>query len=55
MEASTGKLEQYLLIAKSVKGAGAAKLVQDATAAAGVYVFSELLELPSIAEVRCLS
>lgn len=48
------KLEPYLLIAKSVKGAAAAKLVQDATAATGVFVFSELLELPNIQEVCIL-
>ncbi|KAI0321474.1 hypothetical protein OF83DRAFT_1099364 [Amylostereum chailletii] len=45
------KLEPYLLMAKSARGAAAAKLVQDATSASGVYVFSELLEMPSIAEV----
>ncbi|EJD54954.1 hypothetical protein AURDEDRAFT_109484 [Auricularia subglabra TFB-10046 SS5] len=38
-------------MAKSVKGAGAAKLVQDATAAPGVFVFGELLELPSVSEL----
>ena len=53
MESSIGKLEPFLLMAKSAKGAAAAKLVQDATAAPGVYVFSELLELPTIAEVLC--
>lgn len=45
------KLEPFLLIAKSVKGAAAAKLIQDATSAPGVFVFSELLELPNIQEV----
>ena len=44
------KLEPFLLMAKSAKGAAAAKLVQDATAAPGVYVFSELLAQPSIQE-----
>ena len=48
------KLEPFLLIAKSVKGAAAAKLIQDATAAPGVFVFSELLELPNIQEVCTL-
>ncbi|KAK2459800.1 hypothetical protein APHAL10511_008232 [Amanita phalloides] len=38
-------------MAKSARGAAAAKLVQDATAAPGVYVFSELLEQPSIQEL----
>lgn len=47
------KLEPFLLMAKSVKGAAAAKLIQDATSAPGVFVFSELLELPNIQEVHC--
>ncbi|KAF7784845.1 hypothetical protein Agabi119p4_1010 [Agaricus bisporus var. burnettii] len=45
------KLEPFLLIAKSVKGAAAAKLIQDATSAPGVFVFSELLEFPNIQEL----
>ncbi|KZV77434.1 hypothetical protein PENSPDRAFT_678999 [Peniophora sp. CONT] len=52
MESSVGKLEPFLLMAKSAKGAAAAKLVQDATAAPGVYVFGELLEVPSIANLK---
>jgi len=49
--AYTAKLEPFLLMSKSAKGAGAAKLVQDATAANGVYVFAQLLEVPNIREV----
>ncbi|KAG6888186.1 hypothetical protein C0992_009401 [Termitomyces sp. T32_za158] len=45
------KLEPYLLMAKGLKGAAAAKLIQDATSAPGVFVFSELLELPNIQEL----
>jgi COP9 signalosome complex subunit 7 len=45
------KLEPFLLMAKSAKGAAAAKLVQDATSAPGVFVFSELLEMPNVQEV----
>lgn len=45
------KLEPFLLIGKSMKGAAAAKLISDATSAPGVFVFSELLELPNIQEV----
>ena len=45
------KLEPFLLMSKAAKGAGAAKLVQDATAAPGVFVFAELLEQPNIQEV----
>ena len=48
----SAKLEPFLLMAKSLKGAAAAKLIQDATSAPAVFVFSELLELPNIQEVR---
>jgi len=48
----SAKLEPFLLMAKSLKGAAAAKLIQDATSAPGVFVFSELLELPNIQEVH---
>ena len=50
----TSKLEPFLLISKSAKGAAAAKLIQDATSAPGVFVFAELLELPNIQEVHNL-
>lgn len=49
----SAKLEPFLLMAKSAKGAAAAKLVQDATAAPGVFVFSELLEMHNVQEVCC--
>lgn len=49
---SAGKLEPFLLMAKMAKGPAAAKLVHDATAANGVFVFAELLEMPNIQEVR---
>jgi COP9 signalosome complex subunit 7 len=45
------RLEPFLLMAKSAKGAAAAKLIQDVTSAPGVFVFTELLELPNIQEV----
>ncbi|EMD41449.1 hypothetical protein CERSUDRAFT_110025 [Gelatoporia subvermispora B] len=45
------KLEPFLLMSKSAKGAAAAKLIQDATSAPGVFVFGELLELPNIQEL----
>lgn len=50
----TLKLEPFLLMSKSAKGAAAAKLVQDATAAPGLFVFAQLLELPNIKEVICV-
>lgn len=49
------KLEPFLLMSKSAKGAAAAKLVQDATSAPGVFVFAELLEQPNIHEVCNIS
>ncbi|KAG6810899.1 hypothetical protein H0H92_009891 [Tricholoma furcatifolium] len=45
------KLEPFLLMGKGLKGAAAAKLIQDVTSAPGVFVFSELLELPNIQEL----
>ncbi|WVF73015.1 hypothetical protein IAT40_007833 [Kwoniella sp. CBS 6097] len=45
------RLEPFLLLARSTKGAAAAKIIVDATAAPGVYVFSELLDLPNIQEL----
>ncbi len=52
---ATAKLEPFLLMSKSAKGAAAAKLVENATSAPGVFIFAELLELPNIQEVRIYS
>ncbi|KAK0483832.1 hypothetical protein IW261DRAFT_1561622 [Armillaria novae-zelandiae] len=46
------RLEPFLLMAKSMKGAAAAKLIQDATSAPGVFVFAELLDLPNTLELE---
>lgn len=54
MELGTGflvKLEPFLLMSKYAKGAAAAKLIQDATSAPGVFVFGELLDAPNIQEL----
>jgi len=45
------KLEPYLLMGKNMKGAAAAKLIQDATSAPGVFVFGELLEMQGIQDL----
>ncbi|SCZ89018.1 BZ3500_MvSof-1268-A1-R1_Chr1-1g00897 [Microbotryum saponariae] len=45
------KLEPFCLLAKSARGAGAAALVAQATAAPSVYVFGELLAMPSIQDL----
>ncbi|GJN92353.1 hypothetical protein Rhopal_005383-T1 [Rhodotorula paludigena] len=41
----------FVLLAKSVRGAGAADVITKATAAPGVYVFSELLDQKSIQDL----
>lgn len=49
--AAASKLEPFVLMSKSTKGAAAAKLIADATGAPGIFVFGELLEMPNIQEV----
>jgi hypothetical protein len=49
--ATLTRLEPFLLIAKSAKGAAAAKLIQDVLSAPNVFVFAELLENTNIQEV----
>ena len=46
------KLEPFILLGKSARGAGAAKLIEEATAANGCYVFGELRQSAGISEVR---
>lgn len=50
---SNNPLEQFVLLAKSAKGAACTELVKQVLEAPGVYVFGELLDMPNIAEV-CL-
>ncbi|XP_072047261.1 COP9 signalosome complex subunit 7b-like [Amphiura filiformis] len=44
-------LEQFLLLAKSTKGAAMVALVKQVIEAPGVYVFGELLEMPNVQEL----
>ena len=44
-------LEEYVLLAKSARGTGVVALIQKALEAPGVYVFGELMEMPSVKEV----
>lgn len=48
-------LEQFVLLAKSARGAAAAQLVRQALSAPGVFVFSELLDMPNIKELASSS
>lgn len=50
-QASASPLEQFVLLAKSAKGAAAVGLIKQVLEAPGVYVFGELLDMPSIQEV----
>ena len=45
------KMEQFVLLAKSARGRAAAELVAQATSEPGIFTYSELLDLPSIADV----
>lgn len=44
-------LEQFLLLAKTARGAAAVELVKRALEAPGVYVFGELLETECVKEL----
>ncbi|CDZ98380.1 COP9 signalosome, subunit CSN7 [Phaffia rhodozyma] len=46
------KLEPYVLLAKGSKGAATAKCIERATSAPGVYVFSELFNVPSVQQLK---
>ena len=50
-KAATNPLEQFMLLAKTAKGAAAVELIKQALEAPGVYVFGELLDMPNIQEV----
>ncbi|XP_062505211.1 COP9 signalosome complex subunit 7a-like [Corticium candelabrum] len=44
-------LEQFVLLAKSAKGAAVVALITQALEAPGVYVFGELLDMPNVQEL----
>lgn len=48
---SGNALEQFVLLAKTTKGAACAELVKQVLEAPGVYVFGELLDMPNITEL----
>ncbi|XP_054286834.1 COP9 signalosome complex subunit 7b-like [Macrosteles quadrilineatus] len=49
---SNNPLEQFVLLAKSAKGAAAMELIRQVLAAPGVFVFGELLDMPNIKELE---
>lgn len=46
------ELQKYLILAKASRGAASAKLVEEATAAPGIFVFAELLQTAGVKDVR---
>jgi COP9 signalosome complex subunit 7 len=52
-QAGFNPMEQFILLAKGAKGMAAAELVKQALEAPGLYVFSELMDIPNINEVNC--
>ncbi|GAQ80774.1 hypothetical protein KFL_000620080 [Klebsormidium nitens] len=45
-------VEQFVLLAKNVRGRGAAEIVKQATCEPGLFAFGELLDTPSIQELQ---
>ena len=45
-------LQSFLALAKGARGRAAAAVIGDATAAPGLFAFGELLDVPSVKEVR---
>lgn len=52
--ATHNPLEQFVLLAKSAKGAACLDLIKQVLEAPGVHVFGELLVMPNVVEVRRL-
>lgn len=52
---SNNPLEQFVLLAKSARGAAAVELVKQVLEAPGVHVFGELLDMPNVIEVRFIT
>ncbi|KDR12141.1 COP9 signalosome complex subunit 7a [Zootermopsis nevadensis] len=50
--AGNNPLEQFVLLAKSAKGAAAVELVKQVLEAPGVHVFGELLDMPNVIELE---
>ncbi|XP_043269521.1 COP9 signalosome complex subunit 7b isoform X2 [Venturia canescens] len=51
-KSSTNPLEQFVLLAKTAKGAAALELIKQAIETPGVHVFGELLDMPNIKELE---
>ncbi|XP_041377613.1 COP9 signalosome complex subunit 7b-like [Gigantopelta aegis] len=54
-KSSVNLLEQFVLLAKTAKGAAAVSLVSQVLEASGIYVFGELLDMPNIQELSTVA
>ncbi|XP_033896403.1 COP9 signalosome complex subunit 7a isoform X2 [Acipenser ruthenus] len=52
VKAGSQNLEQFLLLAKSTKGAALAALLKQLLESPGVYVFGEVLDMPNVRELE---
>lgn len=51
-KSASNPLEQFVLLAKTAKGAAAIELIRQAVETPGVHVFGELLDMPNIKELE---
>ncbi|KAF7385452.1 hypothetical protein HZH68_013882 [Vespula germanica] len=51
-KSTSNPLEQFVLLAKTAKGAAALELIRQAVETPGVHVFGELLDMPNIKELE---
>jgi hypothetical protein len=51
-KSTSNPLEQFVLLAKTAKGAAALELIKQAVETPGVNVFGELLDMPNIKELE---
>jgi COP9 signalosome complex subunit 7 len=51
-KAASNPLEQFVLLAKTAKGAAALELIKQVVETPGVHVFGELLDMPNIRELE---
>ena len=51
VKGNVNPLEQFILLAKGARGAAIISLINQVLETPGIYVFGELLQLPSVQEV----
>lgn len=51
---TSASLESFCLLAKNARGRAAVQIIQEATAAPGLFAFGELLDMPNVQQVSAL-